>query len=60
MRERAKLVGGKLTVWSEIDSGTEVELSIPASRLMSNVPGRRSWLSEFAGKLSGKGNAMKS
>jgi len=32
MRERAKLVGGELAIWSELDSGTEVELSIPASR----------------------------
>ena len=32
MRERAKLLGGNLTVWSEIDSGAEVELSIPASK----------------------------
>jgi signal transduction histidine kinase/ligand-binding sensor domain-containing protein len=31
MRERAKLLGGKLQVWSEVDSGTEVELIIPAS-----------------------------
>jgi len=31
MRERAKLVGGKLAVWSELDSGTETELTIPAS-----------------------------
>ena len=30
MRERAKLVGGDLTVWSEVDAGTEVELSVPA------------------------------
>ena len=30
MRERAKLAGGKLTVWSGLDTGTEVELSIPA------------------------------
>ena len=30
MRERAKLVGGKLTIWSEVDSGTEIELIIPA------------------------------
>jgi ligand-binding sensor domain-containing protein/two-component sensor histidine kinase len=30
MRERAELVGGKLTVGSEIDSGTEIELRIPA------------------------------
>jgi signal transduction histidine kinase/ligand-binding sensor domain-containing protein len=31
MRERATLVGGKFEVWSELDSGTEVELSIPAA-----------------------------
>jgi signal transduction histidine kinase len=31
MRERAALVGGKLTIWSEVDSGTEIELIIPAS-----------------------------
>jgi signal transduction histidine kinase len=31
MRERAKLVGAKLVVWSELDSGTEIELTIPAS-----------------------------
>jgi signal transduction histidine kinase len=31
MHERAKLVGGTLSVWSEVDSGTEAELTIPAS-----------------------------
>jgi signal transduction histidine kinase/ligand-binding sensor domain-containing protein len=31
MRERAKLAGGRLEIWSKLDSGTEVELSIPAS-----------------------------
>jgi signal transduction histidine kinase/ligand-binding sensor domain-containing protein len=31
MRERAELAGGKLAVWSELDSGTEVELTIPAA-----------------------------
>jgi signal transduction histidine kinase len=31
MYERAKLVGGKLAVWSELDSGTETELTIPAA-----------------------------
>jgi signal transduction histidine kinase len=38
MQERAKLVGGKLTVWSERDSGTEVELSIPASVAYAKSP----------------------
>src|ERR1700730_6187534 len=32
MRERAELVGGKLVVWSKVESGTEIELSIPASK----------------------------
>jgi signal transduction histidine kinase/ligand-binding sensor domain-containing protein len=31
MQERAKLLGGKLALWSERDSGTEAELTIPAS-----------------------------
>jgi signal transduction histidine kinase/ligand-binding sensor domain-containing protein len=31
MHERAKLVGGKLTLWSEVDAGTEAELTIPAA-----------------------------
>jgi len=31
MRERAELVGGKLAVWSALDSGTEIELTIPAA-----------------------------
>jgi signal transduction histidine kinase/ligand-binding sensor domain-containing protein len=45
MRERAKLVGGKMTVWSEVDSGTEIELSIPAAVAYATSL-RRSWLSE--------------
>jgi len=32
MRERAKLIGGKLAVWSALDSGTEIELTVPASQ----------------------------
>jgi signal transduction histidine kinase len=31
MHERAKLLGGTLSVWSERDSGTEAELTIPSS-----------------------------
>ena len=31
MKELAKLVGGKLELRSELDSGTEAELTIPAS-----------------------------
>jgi signal transduction histidine kinase/ligand-binding sensor domain-containing protein len=52
MRERAKLMRGKLVVWSQVDSGTEVELSIPASTAYVPPARQRSWLS---GKFSGKG-----
>jgi signal transduction histidine kinase len=31
MRERAEIVGGHLEVWSKLDSGTQVELSIPGT-----------------------------
>jgi signal transduction histidine kinase len=31
MHERARLAGGKLAVWSKPDSGTELELTIPAA-----------------------------
>jgi signal transduction histidine kinase len=52
MRERARLIGGKLTVWSAVDFGTEVELIIPASRAYAGSPSeRRSW---FIKQLSGK------
>jgi len=32
MHERAKVVGGTLVAWSQLNSGTETELTIPASR----------------------------
>ena len=32
MRERAKLIGGKLAIWTELDGGTEIELNIPGAR----------------------------
>jgi hypothetical protein len=31
MRERAELIGGELEVWSQRQSGTEIELKIRAS-----------------------------
>ena len=50
MRERATLIGGKLTIWSEVDAGTEVELRIPAS-IAYGTARIRSWLAEkFAAK----------
>ncbi len=38
MRERAKLVGGKLAILSNPDSGTEIELTIPSSVAYSKSP----------------------
>jgi signal transduction histidine kinase/ligand-binding sensor domain-containing protein len=39
MRERAKRIGGRLVVWSELGAGTEVELSIPAAVVYaSSIP----------------------
>ncbi len=48
MRERAKLIGGKVTVWTAPGSGTEIELTIPAVGAYA-APRRRSW---FADKFS--------
>jgi signal transduction histidine kinase/sugar lactone lactonase YvrE len=45
MRERAKLMGGKLTVWTAAQSGTEIELILPAARAYAASP-RRSWRSK--------------
>jgi len=52
MRERARVIGGKLTVCSALDSRTEAELSIPASRAYAHGSRRR--LSQWAEKLSRK------
>jgi signal transduction histidine kinase/ligand-binding sensor domain-containing protein len=45
MRERAKRIGGKLDLWSRPGSGTEVELTVPASTAYRS-PGRKSTDSE--------------
>jgi nitrate/nitrite-specific signal transduction histidine kinase len=37
MRERAKVAGGRLTVWSGLGAGTEVELSIPEANAYSRA-----------------------
>ena len=47
LHERAKLVGGKLTVSSQPGSGTEIELSIPASVVYASARARRAI---FSGK----------
>jgi signal transduction histidine kinase len=58
MQERARLIGGKLDVWSELGSGTEVELSIPASK--AYLPPSVAQGSESSEKFSGKGTAIES
>jgi signal transduction histidine kinase len=61
MRERAKLIGGNLTLWSELDSGTEVELSIPAARAYTAASkGHQSLREKFLAKFSGQGTGKKS
>ncbi len=42
MRERARLVGGNLEVWSQLGSGTEIELTIPAASAYAKHPVSRS------------------
>jgi signal transduction histidine kinase len=48
MRERAKLMGGKVEIWSKIHEGTEVELTVPASTAYDARTSSR--FSEVAGK----------
>ena len=47
LEERAKVVGGKLTVRTDPGSGTEIELTIPASVVYASARGRRAF---FRGK----------
>jgi len=54
MRERAKLIGANLEVWSKTDAGTEIELIIPASTAYAtSTTRRRLWFSK-------KGTTLKS
>jgi hypothetical protein len=50
MRERAKLAGGELAIWSEVDSGTEIELTIPASRAYTRPARGFSWFRKLSQK----------
>jgi ligand-binding sensor domain-containing protein/signal transduction histidine kinase len=45
IRERAKLLSAKLEIWSEVDSGTEVELIIPAAVIYTE---RKAWYQRLA------------
>jgi signal transduction histidine kinase/ligand-binding sensor domain-containing protein len=50
MRERAEIAGGRLEVWSKLDTGTQIELSIPGA-IAYDTPVQRTWFSKV---LSGK------
>jgi signal transduction histidine kinase len=41
MRERASQIGAKLSIWSGVGSGTEIELTVPGSIAYGASPGRR-------------------
>ncbi|MFC4311733.1 two-component regulator propeller domain-containing protein [Steroidobacter flavus] len=43
MRERAEALGARLDVWSELNAGTEIELSIPAPIAYPRAGTHRSW-----------------
>jgi signal transduction histidine kinase len=48
MRERAKLIGGNVEVWSRLNTGTEVELKIPGtSAYLKSPTSLQSFLSRF-------------
>jgi len=47
MRERAELIGGTLDVRSRLGGGTEVELSLPASKAYASATGRRRFWSPW-------------
>ena len=56
MRERARLIGGELTVWTAPNSGTEIELTVLASRAYSGGPSTR--LAGLLRRLAGKSSEV--
>jgi signal transduction histidine kinase len=44
MRERATLIGAKLAIWSEVNTGTEVEVRLPGNLAYATAP-KLSWFS---------------
>ena len=50
MRERAKVIGAVLEIWSEIDGGTEVELRLAADTAYVKTA-KRSWLSDLLARM---------
>jgi len=60
MRERAKLAGGELAIWSEVDSGTEIELTIPASRAYTSSGQGLWWFRKSSQKDTGSKKKVES
>ena len=55
MRERAKEIGGTLTVWSAPGSGTELELSVPGTAVYFRAQrARRFWLARKFSAMRGQ------
>ena len=50
MPERAAVIGGTLTVWSEAGAGTEVELRVPAGTVYATSARRWWWSRRFGAK----------
>jgi signal transduction histidine kinase/ligand-binding sensor domain-containing protein len=57
MRERAEVVRGKLEVWSKLNSGTQVELSVPGKIAYGMLSGQSWWFRLFS--ANGRANRSK-
>jgi len=51
MRERAKLIGGNLELWTKVQAGTKIELTIPAAAAYAKPDGQHG--SRFFRKRAG-------
>jgi ligand-binding sensor domain-containing protein/signal transduction histidine kinase len=60
MRERAALVGGELAIWSKVDSGTEVELIISASKAYTKSARRLASFAMFSKKYKNANEKIES
>jgi signal transduction histidine kinase/ligand-binding sensor domain-containing protein len=52
LRERAALIGGTLEVWSEVDSGTEIDLCVSGSTAYTTARRSSWWSRRLASKAS--------
>jgi glucose-6-phosphate-specific signal transduction histidine kinase len=55
MRERAKEIGGTLTIWSALGLGTKIELSVPGTAAYLRARrARRFWLARKFSAVRGQ------